>query len=70
MSETKSLTREQFADGMRGFNERIERAQAEGNGRIANEIYMEQQRWIASIDGNGPIVGALDSTSRHGSRGA
>ena len=70
MSETKNLTREQFADGMRGFNERIERAQASGDSRMANEVYIESQRWIARVNGNGPIVGAQDSTSRHGSRGA
>ena len=58
MSETKSLTREQFADGMRHFNERIELAQASGDSRIANAVYMEQQRWIAHVSGNGPIVGA------------
>ena len=70
MSETKELTREQFTDGMRHFNERIELAQASGDSRIANEVFMEQQRWIARVNGNGPIVGAQDSTSRHGSRGA
>lgn len=70
MSETRSLTREQFAEGMRHFNERIEQAQAAGDSRIANEVYMEQQRWVAHVSGNGPIVGAQDSTSRHGSRGA
>lgn len=69
MSE-KKLSREQFADGLRGFSERIERAQAAGDGRLANEVYMDQQRWIARVNGNAPIVGARDSNSPHGSRGA
>lgn len=70
MSNTGSLTREQFAEGMRHFNERIETAQAAGDSRIANDVYREQQRWIGHVAGNGPIIGAQDSTSRHGSRGA
>lgn len=57
-NETKELTREQFKDGMRGFNERIERATSEGDSRTANEVYIEQQRWIASVKGNQPAVGA------------
>ena len=69
MSE-KKLSREQFADGLRVFNERIERAQAAGDGRLANEIYQNQQKWITAVNGNAPIVGARDSTSLHGSRGA
>lgn len=67
---TGKLTREQFTSGMRHFAERIEAAQEAGDSRIANSVYMEQQLWIEHVAGNGPIVGAQDSTSRHGSRGA
>ena len=50
------MNREDFAKGMRDFNERIESAQAEGDSRTANEIYVKQQKWIAEVKGNAPIV--------------
>lgn len=53
MNET---SREDFNKGMLNFNERIERAQAEGDSRTANEVYTEQMEWIAKVKGNGPIV--------------
>ena len=69
MSETKKqLTREEFKDGLRGFNERIEQAQASGDSRTANEIYIESQKWIASVNGNQVVVGGRGNYP-HGSRG-
>jgi len=66
--EKKELTREEFQNGLRGFNERIERAQAEGDGRTANNVYIEQQRWIAGVNGNETIIGGRGAYP-HGSRG-
>jgi hypothetical protein len=54
--ETKDITGEDFAKGMREFNERIALAQAEGNNKLANEIYRNQQAWIGKVKGTGPIV--------------
>lgn len=51
-----TVNAETFDAGMRQFSERIERAQAEGKTRLANEIYAEQQEWIARVKGRGDIV--------------
>jgi hypothetical protein len=54
---------EGFAAGMRSFTERIEAARGAGNSRLANQLYQEQQAWIASVQGNQPIVGRLGRTA-------
>jgi len=50
------ISEEVYANGMRHFNERIKLAQAEGNSRLANEIYSKQLEWIGRTKGDQPIV--------------
>jgi len=54
---------EGFAAQMRDFQRRIDQAQSEGNSRLANQIYAQQQSWIAAVKGNAPIVGSTGRTA-------
>ena len=58
MTEKSGISREGFEKGRRDFNERIAKAQSEGNHRLADEIYGKLLEWTGSVKGDAPIVGS------------
>ena len=50
------LSDREFRAQLKERHAAIDRAKAEHDSREANQLYLETQRWIASVRGNGPII--------------